>query len=204
MGNFNILFVDCCVRGVHSRTKELCDYFLNCIREITNGIFTDRIVLSEVNISPMNVQLLEKRDRFISENCFEDKMFDMAKQFANADYIVVGAPYWDLSFPALLKVYIENVMVTNITFRYTVNGEEGMCNAKKLIYITTSGGYIGGNNWGFEYIRAAAKMLGIEDTVCISAEGLDIQENNTDEIIDRAKKYINKNIEDMFQRDREE
>lgn len=195
MGNFNILFVDCCIRGVDSRTKELCEYYLNCIRELTNGSSVDRIVLSEKNISPMNVKLLEKRDKLISENCFEDKMFDMAKQFANADYIVLGAPYWDLSFPALLKVYIENVMVTNITFRYTINGEEGMCNAKKLIYITTSGGYIGDNNLGYEYIKATANMLGIEDTVCISAEGLDIQENNADEIIDRAKKYINEILE---------
>ena len=41
-----------------------------------------------------------------------------------ADEIVIGAPYWDLSFPAALKVYIEHVSVCDIAFHYT---EDAQC-----------------------------------------------------------------------------
>lgn len=51
----------------------------------------------------------------------------LAEQFAQADEIVVAAPYWDLSFPSILKVYLERVCVTGITFHYVENREEGLC-----------------------------------------------------------------------------
>ena len=34
-------------------------------------------------------------------------MFDLAGQFAGADTIVIAAPFWDLSFPAALKQYMQ-------------------------------------------------------------------------------------------------
>ena len=56
----------------------------------------------------------------------EDEPFDeiereisYAKQFAGADTIVIAAPFWDLSFPAILKTYIENIYVTGIVSRYS-------------------------------------------------------------------------------------
>ena len=70
------------------------------------------------------------------------------------DVIVIGAPFWDLSFPAALKLYFENVTVSGITFEYSEKGRPvGKCNAKKLYYITTSGGYIGNNNFGVDYVK---------------------------------------------------
>ncbi|MGN0989033.1 MAG: NAD(P)H-dependent oxidoreductase [Eubacteriales bacterium] len=36
-------------------------------------------------------------------------MFSYAKQFESVDVIVIFAPYWNLSFPASLKTYIENI-----------------------------------------------------------------------------------------------
>ena len=67
-----------------------------------------------------------------------------ARLFADADLVVVGAPYWDLSFPALLKIYIENIMVLGVTFIY---GERGQViplgRAGRMFYISTAGGYIG-------------------------------------------------------------
>ena len=44
-------------------------------------------------------------------------MFDLARQFARAEIIVMAAPYWDLSFQAALKQYLEQVNVVGITCR---------------------------------------------------------------------------------------
>ena len=49
-------------------------------------------------------------------------MFRYARQFAAADKIVIAAPLWDLSFPAQLKVYLENIYVTGIVTKYSDAG----------------------------------------------------------------------------------
>ena len=41
-------------------------------------------------------------------------MFDLAKQFAEADEVIIAAPFWDLSFPAALKQYFEQINVLGI------------------------------------------------------------------------------------------
>ena len=88
-------------------------------------------------------------------------MFDFAKQFQEADYIVVGTPYWDLSFASILKVYVENIMVADLTFKATNTGFVGLCEGKSLVYITTAGGFIGDKNFGYDYMCGVADMFGI-------------------------------------------
>ena len=115
--------------------------------------------------------------------------------FAEADRIAVGAPYWDLSFPSALKVLVEHVMVTGITFCYTDTGVKGLCKADELVYLTTSGGYIGENNFGYDYMKAVAEMFGIERTRFYSDEGLDIIGNNVEDIMSEALENITKEDE---------
>ena len=42
-------------------------------------------------------------------------MFDYANAMAQADMIVIAAPYWDMSFPASLKIFLEAASVVGIT-----------------------------------------------------------------------------------------
>jgi FMN-dependent NADH-azoreductase len=104
--------------------------------------------------------------RLLAWRHFSNELFDLAKQFAEAETIVVAAPYWDLMFPAILKVYFETITVNGLTFKYGANGiPQGLCKAKKLIYVTTSGGPIF-KNFGYEYVSTIAKtFFNIEDTV---------------------------------------
>ena len=46
----------------------------------------------------------------------------MPNRWPEADEIVIGAPYWDLSFPAALKTYLEHCCVCDVTFHYTQEG----------------------------------------------------------------------------------
>jgi FMN-dependent NADH-azoreductase len=126
--------------------------------------------------------------------------FEYARQFSKADVIVIAAPFWDLSFPAVLKLYFENITVSGITFEYSEKGFPiSKCNAKKLYYITTSGGYIGNNNFGFEYVKALAENLfGINDISFYSAEGLDIFGADVKGIMDDSKNKITNATEESL------
>ena len=53
----------------------------------------------------------------------------MPTSFADADDIIIAAPYWDLGFPAQLKTYIENIYVTGIVSAYNDHGSRAACAA---------------------------------------------------------------------------
>ena len=177
-----ILFLNACVRP-KSRTEELSRHLLDRL----DGEITEVNLYQEV-FSPLCHQDIEKRGM---HNLFGEE-FEYARQFSKADIIVIAAPFWDLSFPAVLKIYLENITVSGITFEYSEEGRPvGKCRAKKLYYITTAGGYIGHNNFGFDYVKALARnFYGIEDVCFYSAEGLDIFGADVKFIMDEAKKRI--------------
>ena len=179
----NVLFINACVRP-GSRTLELAETLLQRL----NGDVKE-VRLHEVPLPALDLQGMEKRDRATKEKDFSDPIFDLAKQFALADVIVIAAPYWDLMFPALVKTYFENVTVSGITFRYSPQGRpESLCKAKALYYVTTSGGFIGQNDFGFSYVKALAQnFFGISKIHRYAAEGLDIYGADVGKIMCEAK-----------------
>ena len=181
-----ILFLNACVRPC-SRTLELAETLLQSLK----GDIQE-VRLQEMPITALDLTGMEKRDQAAKKNDFSDPVFDTAKQFASADVIVIAAPYWDLMFPAMLKTYLENITVSGITFRYSDQGRpESLCKAKALYYVTTSGGFIGQNDFGFSYIKALAKnFFAIPEVNCYTAEGLDVFDADVEMIMSKAKLAI--------------
>lgn len=177
------LFVNACMRGNESRTLQLCREYLGEMQDV------QEVNLSHMALQPFTGDMVEKRNARAKAENWDDPMFDLAHQFAEAENIVIGAPYWDLSFPAALKIYIEHISVCNIVFRYSEEGKAlGMCKAKQLTYITTCGGFLAEyGNYGYDYLCKIAKMFGIPNTQCIAAEGLDIIGMNVEEQMDKAR-----------------
>ena len=164
------LFVNACVRR-DSRTKRLADAVLSRSREPIA-----EVRLSKTVFPTADEAFLEKRDRLIAAGAFDDTLFAPARQFAAANEIVIAAPLWDLSFPASLKQYFEQINVLGVTFRYTPEGmPEGLCRAKTLTYVTTAGGASFPEAYGFGYVKALAQTFyGIPDVRLVKAAGLDI------------------------------
>lgn len=176
-----ILFVNACVRE-NSRTLDIAKIVL----EKLNNAYTE-VNLQKTDLKPLNRESLDIREKLILQDDFSDTMFSLAKDFAAADTIVIAAPYWDLAFPALLKIYLEQITVSGITFRYAKGVPQGLCRAKRLIYVTTAGGIIY-DNFGFEYVKALAqKIYGIGEVLFFKAENLDIDGNDVKDILQRAK-----------------
>lgn len=131
-----------------------------------------------------SMERLERRTERIERGDYNDAMFDLARQFANAEKIVISAPFWDLSFPSILKIYIENIYVTGIVSQYGSDGRpQGLCRAEKLYYVTTAGGpYV--SDYSYDYIKSLAKdYFGISDTKLVKAQMLDVQGYDAEEIV---------------------
>ena len=181
-----LLFVNACVRK-NSRTKQLAEYLLS---KLDGEIIEIR--LSEVDFPLQNENFLFHRDQLVENKCFDDPIFEFTRQFATADQIVIAAPYWDMSFPAVLKQYLEQVSIVDVTFTYTAEGiPKGLCKAKHLYYVTTAGGYYTPDEYGFGYVEALCKSFyGIPDVKLIKATGLDIVGADVENILAESKKEI--------------
>lgn len=175
-----ILYINACVRK-ESRTDRLARALLASLGEY------EEMKLAELGLEPLDEERLSRRTELIASGRYDDPMFEHARRFASADEIVIAAPFWDGSFPALLKTYMENIYVTGIVSKYGEDGVPvGLCRAGKLRYVTTAGGpYI--PDFGYGYIKALAKhMFGIKETELIFAEGLDIAGNDPEKILAEA------------------
>ena len=181
-----ILFVNACVRK-ESRTIKLAGELLSKMDEPY-----EELRLGEMTFSVVNEEYLNRRDMLIARSDFQDSMFDLARQFAEAEKIVIAAPYWDLSFPAMLKQYLEQVNVVGITFRYSEEGAPiGLCKAGRLIYVTTAGGHYVPEEYGFGYIKALSQnYYGIQDVRKIEVTGLDIDGADVNAIMRDAEEEM--------------
>ncbi len=183
-----LLYVNACVRrDVASRTNRLAQAYLR-LRLENQSCSVNTVVLEDVGMEPLLGQGLAEREEAIQKRVFSGASFELARAFAAADEVVIAAPYWDMSFPALLKLYIEQLCVNQLTFCYGETGKpQGLVNVKKVVYITTSGGYIGNANFGFDYLKGVfSTLFGITNISFFSAEGLDIYGNDPEQILNDA------------------
>ena len=178
----SILYVNACARK-ESRTRLLAEKLLGRL-----NMPCEEICLVDFPFPVVNEEYLRKRDQIILAGDFHNSMFDLARRFSEADTIVIAAPYWDLSFPAMIKQYLELINVVGITFKYSTEGiPVGLCRASRLFYVTTAGGNYVPDTFGFGYIKALAQnFYGIQDIRKIEAVGLDIDGADANAIMGAA------------------
>ncbi len=187
----NILFINACVRE-HSRTLELAKHLLPHLE----GNVTE-FNLEKANLRPLTRATLAKREALLAAGDRTDPMLRPALDFAAADTVVLAAPYWDLSFPASVKVWIEHVNCLGITFAYSPDDRPyGLCRAKRLFCVMTAGGPVMPANSGYAQIKELCETFyGIPETVLFSAQGLDLWGADPAAIVRQAKSEIDRYFE---------
>ena len=185
-----VLFINACARS-DSRTLRLGRHVLRRL-----GKDYEELVLDRERIQPLYSERLAARDALIGAGKLDDEFFKYARQFAEADEIVVAVPYWALSFSAVLKNYIEAINVIGITFSYSDMGVPGgLCRAKRLIYVTTAGGQIYNDELGFGYIKTLCRTFyGIGELEYFKAEGLDVAGADVEGILCAAEAEIDEKL----------
>ena len=181
------LYVNACVRK-DSRTEKLAKELLSRL----NSPY-EEIRLADISFPVVTGEYLNLRDRLLREKAYTHPMFALARQFCRAQTVVIASPYWDLSFPAMLKQYLEQVNVVGITFRYSEDGVPvGLCRAKRLFYVTTAGGNYVPDDYGFGYVKALVQSYyAVPDVRKIEADGLDIVGADVHAIMAEAEETLN-------------
>ena len=166
-----LVYINACIRAEESRTAALALEMLKVLGE--------RYEIEEINISNMDLGCVttDEFKRKMQEGIPEEDL-RYGKLIAQADRIVVAAPFWDLSFPAVLKVFIEHMCAPGLTFKYNPDGSnQGICRAEKMLYITTRGGFTETGSLldqGSSYLKAICWLWGIPQLETIALVGTDV------------------------------
>ena len=184
-----LLFVDCCIsqRGEGSRTKRLADAFLAAFREEHPEADVETVTPETLlALKPFDVEMLNERDALASVGAWDAPVFSLARQLRGADAVVVAAPFWDMSFPAALRTYIEHISANGLTYHYDETGCHGDCRAERLVYLTSGGDFEREDSVGVVYWRQLAAMFGIPRFDYVFAGGLDAVPEQAAELLEGA------------------
>lgn len=184
-----LLFVDCCIsqRGPASRTLLLASAYSKAFLEKWPDAEIETVLPETLlALKPFDEAMLDERDALASVEAWDAPVFELARQFRAADRIVVAAPFWDLSFPAALRTYIEYISANGLTYHYDETGCHGDCMARQLVYLTSGGDVERKDSVGVSYWRQLSAMFGIPLFDYVFAGGLDAAPEKAPEILDSA------------------
>ncbi len=184
-----LLFVNGCIsqRGEGSRTLALAKAFLETWKDLHPEAEVETVAPEALlALKPFEPGMLNDRDALAGIRCFDAPVYDLARQFRAADRIVVAAPFWDLTFPAALRTYIEYISANGLTYHYEVDGCHGDCRAEKLVYLTSGGDVERPESLGVLYWKQLSAMFGIPAFDHVFAGGLDLDPARTAEILAEA------------------
>ena len=171
-----------------SRTFKVSDSF---VEEYKRNNPEDEIItldLYKENIDFLRADDLGKLFGPKDEESKNNSILKYAYEFAAADKYIIAAPMWNLSFPAILKAYIDYVSVSGITFKYTAEGPVGLLNNKKAVHIVSRGGGYDNSPYemGDRYLRTILGFFGIKDIETIAIDNLDVIGVNVEEKVEEG------------------
>ncbi|AYX84269.1 MULTISPECIES: FMN-dependent NADH-azoreductase [Staphylococcus] len=116
-----------------------------------------------------------------------NRLSEILDEFLEADKYVFVSPMWNLSFPPVLKAYIDAISIAGKTFKYTAEGPQGLLTDKKVLHIQSRGGYYTEGpaaevESGDRYLRNIMTFLGVPSYETIIIEGHNAEPEKTEEI----------------------
>lgn len=171
-----------------SRTFKVSNSF---VEEYKKNNPEDEIItldLYKENIDFLRADDLGKLFGPKDEESKNNSILKYAYQFADSDKYIIAAPMWNLSFPAILKAYIDYVSVSGITFKYTAEGPVGLLNNKKAVHIVSRGGGYDNSPYemGDRYLRTILGFFGIKDIETIAIDNLDVMGVNVEKKVEEG------------------
>ncbi|MBI5972988.1 FMN-dependent NADH-azoreductase [Staphylococcus caledonicus] len=116
-----------------------------------------------------------------------DRLSAILDEFLAADKYVFVSPMWNLSFPPVLKAYIDAISIAGKTFKYTAEGPQGLLTDKKVLHIQSRGGFYSEGpaaemESGDRYLKTIMSFLGVPSYETVIIEGHNAEPERTEEI----------------------
>lgn len=186
-----VLYIDGCVRAENSRSLELAETYLAAWRQHHPQDEIACVHLNDLRPQPYTPETMRSLAA-LGEN-WDAPPYALARQFRDANHIVIAAPFWNGTFPAALHAYIEHICVAGLTFVYEHDRYKGFCHALECVFLTTRGGFYETGSpqlseLAVPFLKSMLTMQGISRLHVIAAEGLDIVGQDAQALLEDAKR----------------
>ncbi len=164
-----LLYIDACIRNGESRTKRIATPIIEALKERYD---VDTLTLNELPLEVVQEELITKRNA----GDIDPVVMSWAEMVRDADRIVIAAPFWDMSIPAALKVFLELCSIFDVTFKSDDKTCYGNCKAEKMLFITTRGMDIATGDvleQATSYLKALSCLWGIGPLQVVAAQNMD-------------------------------
>ena len=165
-----LVVINACVREADSRTLRIAE---SVVTELSRRYGIIRFDLPSMEgIVPLTPALYAERTRAD----IPAWALEAARAIAETDRLLIAAPFWDMSFPAILKCFFEQTSLFDATF--TDNGKTctGLCKSPKVLYITTRGMDIPTGDpreQATPYLKALGSLWNLGEITTLSAQNMD-------------------------------
>lgn len=164
-----LLFIDACIRGEESRTLKVATPIIEALK--------NRYEVTTLRLNDLELDIIkEKEIRDKNNGIISEKVLNWANTVKDADRIVIASPFWDMSMPAALKVFIELCSIFDVTFKSNEKSCYGNCRAEKLLYITSRGMDISTGDeleQATPYLKAISWLWGIGPLQVVAMQNVD-------------------------------
>lgn len=177
-----LLHIDSSPLGEASISRQLSSEFVrNWKKANPNGKVIARDLattsLSPVNAGWVGAAYTPKDARTSAQRELLALSDVLIAELQSADEYVFGVPMHNFGVPAVLKLWIDQVVRAGETFSYASGTPEGLLKNKKATFLIASGGVydaatvMASFNFVEPYLRTVAGFLGITETKFITAGG---------------------------------
>jgi FMN-dependent NADH-azoreductase len=174
----NILHIDSSILGSHSVSRILTAKAVGMLKQQHPGATVVVRDLAEDAPQHLSNELLPalggpKNGLTASQQAELERIETWLAEFLAADVLVVGAPQYNFNVPTQLKAWFDRIAQSGRTFRYSEHGPVGLVDNKRVIVVSTRGGFRKDPNrldLHEQTVDALFHLLGISDITYIRAE----------------------------------
>ena len=176
-----LLHIDSSVLGPHSVSRQVSAAIVDRLRLETPNLAITYRDLSSMPLAHLSGSHLAAAQGAPAEAALAQDLAAgqaVLEEFLAADIVVLGAPMYNFTIPSQLKAWIDRIVVSGKTFKYSAQGVEGLAGNKRVIIAVSRGGFYGPGTPAAvgehleTYLRWVFGFLGVTNPEFISADGI--------------------------------
>jgi FMN-dependent NADH-azoreductase len=191
-----LLHIDSSVLGPHSVSRQVSAAIVDRLQKATPDLNVTYRDLTATPLAHLSGSHLAAAQGTVPEAVALQQ--DLAagqtvlEEFLAADIVVIGAPMYNFTIPSQLKAWIDRILVSGKTFKYSAQGVEGLAGNKRVIIAISRGGFYGAGTPSAAaehletYLRSVFSFVGIANPEIIVAEGVQIGPEQREKALESA------------------
>ena len=187
-----LLHIDSSVLGQHSVSRQVSAAVVERLLKANPGVEVTYRDLSATPLAHLSGSHLAAAQGAIAETSLQADIAvgqTVLSEFLAADIVVLGAPMYNFTIPSQLKAWIDRILVSGKTFKYSAQGVEGLAGNKRVVVAISRGGFYGAGTpmAALEhletYLRSVFGFIGVKNLEFISADGIQVGQEHREKAV---------------------